>query len=61
VGSFLPIAALQGASGRIGALAERFHGVPTDYSQRRTQERDAPEILGRCREDGADAALLVPL
>ena len=63
VGSFLPIAALQGfaAEGRIGGLAARFHGVPTDYSQRRTLERDAPEILSRCREDGAEAALLVPL
>jgi hypothetical protein len=35
--------------------------VPTEYSQRATSERDAPEILRRCREDGADAALLVPL
>jgi hypothetical protein len=63
VGSFLPIAALQGfaAAGRIAGLTARFHGVPTDYSQRRTLERDAPEILARCREDGADAALLVPL
>jgi len=63
VGSFLPIAALQGfaAAGRIAGLTARFHGVPTDYSQRRTLERDAPEILSRCREDGADAALLVPL
>ena len=63
VGSFLPIDALQGfaAEGRIGALAKRFHGVPTDYSQRRTLESDAPEILARCREDGVDAALLVPL
>jgi hypothetical protein len=63
LGSFLPIAALQGfaASGRIGPLASRYHGVPTDYSQRRTLECDAPEILARCREDGVDAALLVPL
>ena len=49
------------ASGRIGALAERFHGVPTDYSQRRTLEIDAPEVLSRLRTDGADVALLVPL
>jgi hypothetical protein len=35
--------------------------VPTEYSQRRTIEQDAPEILRRCREDEADAALLVPL
>ncbi len=45
----------------MGSLAARFHGVPTDYSQRRTLENDAPEILERCREDGVDVALLVPL
>jgi hypothetical protein len=63
VASFLPIRLLQelAAAGRIGGLATRFHGVPTDYSQRRTCETDAPEILRRCREDGVDAALLVPL
>jgi hypothetical protein len=49
------------SAGRIGRLARRLHGVPTEYSQRSTMARDAPEILRRCREDGADAALLVPL
>lgn len=49
------------AAERIGRLAERFHCVPTEYSQRRTIEADAPEILKRCREDGVDVALLVPL
>jgi hypothetical protein len=63
VESFLPIRRLQelAAQGRIGSVAPRFHGVPTDYSQRRTLEQDAPEILARCREDGVDVALLVPL
>ncbi len=63
VASFLPLAQLAefARAGRIGSLASRFHGVPTDYSQRRTQEQDAPELLARCREDGVDAALLVPL
>ena len=46
---------------RIGALAGRFHCAPTEYSQRRTRQTDAPEILERCREDGADIALLVPI
>ena len=46
---------------RIGSLTPRLHGVPTEYSQRLTQERDAPEVLRRCREDGAGAAILVPL
>ena len=63
VDSFLPIHPLEAlaSAGRIGSLAPRFHGVPTDYSQRRTLEQDAPEILSRCREDGVDVALLVPL
>jgi D-proline reductase (dithiol) PrdB len=47
--------------GRSSRMTQRLHGVPTDYSQRLTQERDAPEVLRRCREDGADAAILVPL
>jgi hypothetical protein len=46
--------------GRIGALTPRFHGAPTNRSQRVTMETDAPELLRRCREDGAEAALLVP-
>ncbi len=63
VESFLPIRRLaeHAAAGRIGGVAPRFHGVPTDYSQRRTCEQDAPQVLKRCREDGADAVLLVPL
>ena len=63
VPSFLPIPQLQRyvREGRIGSLAPRFHGVPTDYSQRRTTEHDAPEILARLHEDQVDVALLVPL
>jgi len=63
VESFLPLTALRGytESGRIGSMASHFFGVPTDYSQRRTLEEDAPEVLRRCREDGVDTALLVPL
>ena len=41
-------------------LASRFHGAPTNRSQRVTLETDAPEILARCRQDQVDAALLVP-
>lgn len=61
--SYFPIDRLKTLvdQGRIGDLAPRFHCVPTEYSQRRTLEIDAPEILKRCREDGADLALLVPL
>jgi D-proline reductase (dithiol) PrdB len=41
-------------------LARRFHGAPTNRSQRHTIETDVPLIVQRCREDGVDAALLVP-
>jgi hypothetical protein len=63
VESFLPLRQLArcAEAGRIGSLAARFHGVPTDYSQRRTLEQDAPEVLRRMREDAVDVALLVPL
>lgn len=61
--TFLPIDAARRlvADGTLGALAPRFHTVPTEYSQRRTIERDAPEILRRLRRDGADAAILTAL
>ncbi len=63
LGSFFPFDPLEAAvaSGTLGALTDRFHCVPTEYSQRRTVESDAPEILDRCREDGTELALLVPL
>ena len=53
-------AAAAAAAGRIGAVAPRFHGAPTNRSHRVTVETDAPEILRRCREDEVDAAILVP-
>jgi hypothetical protein len=60
-GTWFPLPALRraAAAGRIGALAPRFHGAPTNRSQRTTLEVDGPEIVARCRADGADAALLV--
>ena len=48
------------ASGHIGAVTRRFHGVPTNRSQRTTLDQDCPELLARCRADGTDAAILVP-
>jgi hypothetical protein len=47
------------AAGRIGAVAPRFHGAPTNRSHRTTLEKDCPELLARCRADGVDAAVLV--
>ena len=58
---WFPLPALRRAvaSGRIGGLTARFHGVPTNRSQRHSMEVDAPEVLDRVRVDGADVAILV--
>ena len=45
---------------RIGEIAPRFFGAPTNRSHRVTLETDAPDILARCRADHVDAAVLVP-
>jgi hypothetical protein len=58
--SYNPLIALRSIGGRIGALAPRLHGAPTNRSHRVTMESDAPEILRRCLEDGVDVAILVP-
>ena len=62
INTYLPLARLKAAAaaGRIGALAPRLHGAPTNRSHRVTMETDSPELLRRCREDGVDAAVLVP-
>lgn len=63
VNAFYPVTRLQELveRGRIGSLAPRFHGVYTGYSQRKTIESDAPEVLRRCREDGVEAAIMTPV
>lgn len=63
LGAYFPVAGLREAvaNGRIGGVTKRFHDVCTAYSQRRTREEDAPEVLKRCREDGADVAVLTPV
>ena len=63
VDSFFPITRLReaAASGRIGSIAKRLHGVHTSYSQRHTLEIDGPLVLERCREDGVDVAILTPI
>lgn len=59
--SYFPLPALRVlvASGRIGAITPRFHGAPTNRSQRVTLRVDGPEIALRCKADAADAAILV--
>jgi glycine/betaine/sarcosine/D-proline reductase family selenoprotein B len=61
-GTWFPLPALRrlAAAGRIGEVAPRFFGAPTNRSHRVTIDTDAPEILARCRADGVDAAVLVP-
>jgi D-proline reductase (dithiol) PrdB len=61
-GTYFPLPALRqcAASGRIGSVAPRFHGLPTNRSHRVTLETDCPELVRRCRHDGVDAALLLP-
>ena len=60
--SYFPLAELRrkAASSRIGSVAPRFHGAPTNRSHRVTLEVDGPEIVARCKSDGVDAAILVP-
>jgi hypothetical protein len=62
IGTYLPLAELRRrvALGRVGALAARFHGAPTNRSHRVTLDVDCPEIVARCKADEADAAILVP-
>jgi hypothetical protein len=62
INSYFPLARLKetAAAGRLGALAARVQGSPTNRSQRVTVEQDAPELLRRVQEDGADAVVLVP-
>ena len=60
--TWFPLPALRAAAaaGRIGRLSPRFHGIPTNRSQRHTLEVDCPEVLRRCREDGVEAVVMVP-
>ncbi len=61
-GTYFPLTALRRAAarGRIGSIAARFHGLPTNRSHRVTLDVDCPEVLARCTADADDAAILVP-
>ncbi len=61
-GSYFPLRALKALSetGKIKDIASRFHGLPTNRSQRTTLEVDCAELVSRCRQDAIDAAILVP-
>jgi D-proline reductase (dithiol) PrdB len=59
--SWFPLPALRraAAAGRIGEVAPRFHGAPTNRSHRATLNQDCPDLLARVREDRSDAVVLV--
>jgi hypothetical protein len=63
VNSYFPVTRLQEleAEGRIGSLAPTAYGVYNAYSQSKTNDVDAPEVLRGCREEAVDIALLVPV
>jgi D-proline reductase (dithiol) PrdB len=59
--SWFPLKQLKrlASEGRIGSIAPRFIGVPTNRSQKTTIEQDCAEILEIVRQDGSDVAVLV--
>jgi D-proline reductase (dithiol) PrdB len=58
--SWFPLRQLRraAATSRIGEVAPRFYGVPTNRSHRVTIDRDCPELLARVRADRVDAVIL---
>ena len=61
--SYFPVSRLREFrdEGVLGELAPEFYRLKENYSQRKTIQVDAPEVLRRCREEGVDAALLTPV
>jgi D-proline reductase (dithiol) PrdB len=58
--TWFPLPALRrlAETGRIGEVAPRLHGAPTNRSHRVTLEQDCPELLARVRQDKVDAVIL---
>jgi hypothetical protein len=63
VNAFFPVTRLKElqAEGRFGSLAPTLLGVYNAYSQRKTREADAPEVLRRLQAQDVDVALLTPV
>ena len=61
--AFFPVTRLKElqAEGRFGSLAPTLLGVYNAYSQRKTREADAPEVLRRLQAQDVDVALLTPV
>lgn len=62
MGSYFPLAALQQAeqNNKIGRIADRFFGLPTNRSKRTTLDTDCQQLLSYCKEDNVDVVLLLP-
>jgi hypothetical protein len=62
LGSYFSLTPLREAArrGRIGSVAPRFHGLPTNRSHRVTLQIDCPELVARCKADAVDAVILQP-
>ena len=63
INAYLPLTRLREfvAEGRIGAVTPNFHNINRGYSQRLMMETAAPAALAKCREEGADVAILTPI
>lgn len=63
VNAFYPIDRLHEAvsDGRIGSMPSRLLGAYNNYSQRKVLTQEAPKALSILRDDGVDAAVLVPV
>jgi hypothetical protein len=48
-------------AGRIGGVTRSFHNINRGYSQKLMMEASAPAALAKCREEGADVAILTPV
>jgi len=63
IDSYLPLTRLREfvQSARIGAVTRSVHNINRGYSQKLMLETSAPAALAKCREEGADVAILTPV
>jgi len=63
IDSYLPLNRLREfvQAGRIGGVTRSFHNINRGYSQKLMMEASAPAALAKCREEGADVAILTPV
>ncbi len=47
--------------GVLGSLAPDYYRLKENYSQRKTNEVDAPEVLRLCQQAQVDVALMSPV